>query len=924
MSSGSAAIVLLLLCAGADGFGIVPSDSLNHQEITERAILDRTVEVCRALALAEGTDFTAPQQPYTAGAVAVACGVPKSTKSFRKAITLIMLNNVKIDLRFAFNGSYHFDEEMFAQGRKIITDGIMAVKASNKEGNYEAAREKLGAIFHPLQDFYSHSNWVELGKKSPNANLLRTDTSIGNIAAKSRATCRNCDGDDCSRNILEDILKENVLTSGYFGVVPLVSTKPKGKCSHGGAVDQTSLIEPKGGINKDTLESNHGFLHNDAANLAIAATSELLEDIRMAAGDRPFLEMLGISKRSSRALGFLIDTTKSMSDDIEAVRNATNAIVDSEVGTENEPSVYILVPFNDPEFGPLIKTTDPEVFKGLFKTLSASGGGDNQELSLSALQLALANAPANSEMFLFTDAAAKDKYLKNTVIALIERTQTVVRTPTVNFMISGSSEANRRKRRHAQLQSKITGSDAQLYKELARASGGQAIEVATADLAAAIGLVTRLSSSASLVTLLQAVRDPGLDTNFTFVVDETVTNLTVYITGQSLSYTITSPSGESQQSNDTAGSLITAAASVGNYINVQLKSQAGQWSVKIMSTNPYTLRVIGESTLDFLFDFVEMSQGPLEAFAALETRPRSGVNVSLLLTVSGNDSITLTEVSLVKLLGSEEMDGVVKPQESGSFLVEFEAPPSAEFVVRVKGQRDGATTKASANFQRVTSTSFRASNLTITGVMTPGTPFSVPFSVKSYVLEGNFTVRATNSRLFDATYPTSLNLTAGGSANGTVTITAPVNTTSGTDVTLTIEVEAPGGQDTNYAVLRFSVIKPVTDVTPPVCQLISRHATCPKNCNSSRWTLSLRVSDEAGGTGVANVTLKTGNGTLDTTYGDITLVSYNASCCAPKVVLRVTDRAGNEGTCSYSLSSRIMPSLWVSLVTLVLGLLIKR
>lgn len=58
--------------------------------------------------------------------------------------------------------------------------------------------------------------------------------------------------------------------------------------------------------------------------------------------------MLGISRRSSRALGFIIDTTKSMSDDIEAVRNAASAIVESEVGTENEPSVYILVPFNDP------------------------------------------------------------------------------------------------------------------------------------------------------------------------------------------------------------------------------------------------------------------------------------------------------------------------------------------------------------------------------------------------------------------------------------------------------------------------------------------------------------------------------------------------------------------------------------------------
>lgn len=38
----------------------------------------------------------------------------------------------------------------------------------------------------------------------------------------------------------------------------------------------------------------------------------------------------------------------------------------------------------------------------------------------------------------------------------------------------------------------------------------------------------------------------------------------------------------------------------------------------------FILVFVGESTLDFLFDFVEMSQGPVEAFAALETRPRSG------------------------------------------------------------------------------------------------------------------------------------------------------------------------------------------------------------------------------------------------------------------------------------------------------------
>lgn len=86
--------------------------------------------------------------------------------------------------------------------------------------------------------------------------------------------------------------------------------------------------------------------------------------------------------------------------------------------------------------------------------------------------------------------------------------------------------------------------------------------------------------------------------------------------------------------------------------------------------------------------------------------------------------------------------------------------------------------------------------------------------MKSYGLGGNFTVRATNSRLYDLTYPTSLNLIAGESSNGTVVIMVTSNVTSGTDVTLTIEVEAPGGQDTNYAVLRFSIINPVTLLPP--------------------------------------------------------------------------------------------------------------
>lgn len=58
--------------------------------------------------------------------------------------------------------------------------------------------------------------------------------------------------------------------------------------------------------------------------------------------------MVGISKGSNKALCFVVDTTGSMADDISAVKDVTASLVDSKVGTRDEPSLYVLVPFNDP------------------------------------------------------------------------------------------------------------------------------------------------------------------------------------------------------------------------------------------------------------------------------------------------------------------------------------------------------------------------------------------------------------------------------------------------------------------------------------------------------------------------------------------------------------------------------------------------
>ena len=72
----------------------------------------------------------------------------------------------------------------------------------------------------------------------------------------------------------------------------------------------------------------------------------------------------------------------------------------------------------------------------------------------------------------------------------------------VNFFISGSTVDNRRRRREANQQrhSRIAESEAQLYKDLAQASGGQAVEVTTSELPEAISLITESTSTTLVIS----------------------------------------------------------------------------------------------------------------------------------------------------------------------------------------------------------------------------------------------------------------------------------------------------------------------------------------------------------------------------------------------------------------------------------------
>jgi len=98
----------------------------------------------------------------------------------------------------------------------------------------------------------------------------------------------------------------------------------------------------------------------------------------------------------------------------------------------------------------------------------------------------------------------------------------------------------------------------------------------------------------------------------------------------------------------------------------------------------------------------------------------------------------------------------------------------------------------------------------------------------------------------------------------------------------------------------------VTDVTRPTCREVSTSANCPSSsslCATSQWEFIANFTDGINGTGIESISIRQGNGTLNTstvveTGGEnVTVVTYSAFCCSPNVELVAVDRVGNLGRC---------------------------
>ena len=350
---------------------------------------------------------------------------------FSHTIDRIASANTKTDLKEMLEDDTHFDSESFIEGSQLILKRYQATIQQQRD-NFDQARKTFGEMLHTLQDFYSHTNYIEIGSNSPSDVLAKRIFQSNEFADISTRTCVNCDKNDCQTksNLDSNFEKTKLLTSGYFipiGLNLLQRKKPSGKCSHGGTFDSTSDDEPTGGINKDNFKASHGHLHARAASMAYQATVNVLNQLRNQIGDEDFGQFLTLKPRLN-SLVICIDTTYSTVNFFDLAKNISKTIINQYQSFKYGPYNYILIQFDSTQAKLLLNTRNPndliQTIENLqLKLVPKSLVG---EMYFHSLIEALKICEYASIIYTFTDSFASDENMKFQVRALVRNKATVI------------------------------------------------------------------------------------------------------------------------------------------------------------------------------------------------------------------------------------------------------------------------------------------------------------------------------------------------------------------------------------------------------------------------------------------------------------------------------------------------------------------
>lgn len=674
----------------------------------------------------------------------------------------------------------HFTDEKFSDSSrrliKLKAEIISKLTADRPDG--DEARKLLGQALHTLQDFYAHSNWVERGHSEINMALGR------NVLSDPLTTFQPCPTDPST-------LGPNGgggLTSAYAtGLALVCGTMPiPGKCSHG---NYTFLCE---GINKDKPGQGGLGQHTAAVRVARAATKDYVEQIffELAGNDKALTALLDLKG----TLGFVVDDTGSMGPSIAGVKNMITRIVNEvKANPDRQPDNYLLVRFGDPDVGSAFVTDNPDALLSAVNALSPGGGGDCPELSQAALLKAIDRANLNSQLYLFTDAGAKDSSLRNAVISRAQKKST-----RLIYAATGSC-------------SPID----EAYVRGAAETGGQLFILSPFELPRLFDLIKpQLSGDLATILSTKGVL-AGVPKVFNVPVDSTMQRLVVSVTIDTrTSITLRRPSGVPVAPTDSDAQITDLAS--GRFLTINAPTP-GTWQVEISGSGNFSVVAQGNSPVEFYrFDFVEPNDDIHGGFFPIPGQPLAGAEGTGEATLLGSTTTatfklvteggeTIQEINLAQNFPDASSDHFV-----GKFLL-----PGVPFRVVVTGND-----AAGFQYQRTFPTVYRAQvvgvevNAGASDVVQVGIDTTFSFTVRNLGGPATFNINVASSLgSITGVNPTPMSLDAGASGTVQFVVSVPSGTPGGTNLAVTMTATSTDDSTVfNSAILNLVVIDKPPDV----------------------------------------------------------------------------------------------------------------
>nr|CAB3257366.1 inter-alpha-trypsin inhibitor heavy chain H3 [Phallusia mammillata] len=497
-----------------------------------------------------------------------------------------------------------------------------------------------------------------------------------------------------------------------------------------------------------------------------------------------------------------------MTEEIEAAKKRAKRILQQRQGSLDQPQDFVLVPFNDPVVGPLTATNDADRFIQAIDSLTANGGGDDPELALKGILLAIENCRVGSTVFVITDVDAKDVELQDLVVAQAKQKSIKVTFLLTNTIVNNVCKTQPSKDSSDLLKRRcLTASfkhGLELYKYIADSTSGKTLVVKEGDILKATEIVD--TSVKQGIAVISRKYITGGRTSYPLNIDSSITEIFVEFEGDCRDITI---------SFQRRIFLIEDLVTIGTFMEgrIPVKQNFGVWNVKVTGWLGCSIKIEARTTKGFIQTLgrKSLNNAGLNVTEKFEGQPLITDNIVVLLDTYRKESgDKVGSVKFISKARSAVLD-TFRMANNGSnhFKIEPLNRHNQAFLVSIEGVDSNGFP-----FTRIMRTAIEYVHVQIECVaihnvtFRPGDTANVSVRIQNFgTRQQSFQLDATDNQQFvDGVKPGRVTLAARpGVATVTVSLTASKTATVGTSTTITITAKSSSSDTLLYKTCYLTV-----------------------------------------------------------------------------------------------------------------------